>query len=272
MTPKIKTLVPWYGANRMLAHLVGEELRGCTWCGLPFAGGMSELLYIDSRTIVVNDLHLDVINLAEVIKDDLLREKLYSELPGVPFHPITLKTAQKYCLETRLEVKDIPDYVRAKNYFIASWQGRSGMSGTDKEFTGNLPVRWHADGGDSNVRYRSAIESLAAWGNIFVRCNFTTEDVFTWLVPVNDRSDCALYCDSPFPEGGELYSHSFTEQDHRALAKWLNRYNKIRLVMRFYDHPLVRELYRAEDGWIYKHSIGRKQSNAPADELLIRKR
>lgn len=43
----ITALAPWFGSNRMLARYVGEELAGCQWVGVPFAGGMAEIFQIE---------------------------------------------------------------------------------------------------------------------------------------------------------------------------------------------------------------------------------
>lgn len=67
----ISCLAPWFGSNRMLAHEVGRALSGCEWVGIPFAGGMAELPQIRARTIVANDLHKHIINLAEVVADEI---------------------------------------------------------------------------------------------------------------------------------------------------------------------------------------------------------
>src|SRR5581483_2099678 len=71
---KITCLAPWYGSNRMLAAHVGKALDGCSWVGLPFCGGMSEVPHIKARTIVCNDRHRAILNLAAVVRDD--RESL----------------------------------------------------------------------------------------------------------------------------------------------------------------------------------------------------
>src|SRR6516225_3546772 len=94
----IHTLVPWFGSNRLLGPHVGEELAGCSWVGVVFAGGMPELLHIkDARTIVVNDVHRHVINLARVVKNDKLKDQLVRDLDATLFHPDELAEAQIIC-------------------------------------------------------------------------------------------------------------------------------------------------------------------------------
>lgn len=54
-TPTTTALAQWFGSNRILGHAVGEALAGCRWVGIPFAGGMPELLHLTARTVVVSD-------------------------------------------------------------------------------------------------------------------------------------------------------------------------------------------------------------------------
>jgi site-specific DNA-adenine methylase len=265
--PKIRSIAPWFGSNRTLAKNVGEQLRGCKWVGVPFAGGMSELLHITASTIVVNDLHRDVINLACVLQHEIGKSWLVKQAQGMPFHPDILEQAQDVC---RVEPPPFehPDCLRALWYFVACWMGRSAKAGTDAEFSGGLPIRWSASGGDSNTRYRSAIESLEAWGEIMQRCNFSTLDVFDFLAKVKDEPKHGLYLDPPFPDAGDLYKHKFTEAQHRQLSERLTEFQHVRIVCRFYDHPLIREIY-SQDDWDWKFATGRKQSNETAEEVLI---
>ena len=46
----ITALAPWFGSNRTLAENVGRALAGCEWVGVPFAGGMCELLPVGIGT------------------------------------------------------------------------------------------------------------------------------------------------------------------------------------------------------------------------------
>lgn len=97
--PELTTtaLAPWFGSNRMLAPLVGQELRGCKWVGVPFGGGMAEVAHIKASTIVVSDLHRHVINLALCVKSDEHRGHLVRILDSQPFHPTMLEAAQRTC-------------------------------------------------------------------------------------------------------------------------------------------------------------------------------
>lgn len=262
--PAIGALAAWFGSNRSLAHLVGEHLAGCEWVGVPFAGGMCEIPHIKARTVLVNDLHRNVINLATCVRDWWLRKTLLSRLRDTIFHPDTLAEAQRILAED-----DSPRVVKAWAYFVVCWMTRSGTAGTDQERTASLALRWTAGGGDSAVRFRSAVRSIAEWSRVFARCTFSTMDALDFLDRVNDADGHGAYCDPPFPDAGERYSHSFAEADQRQLAAKLASFRRVRCVVRFYDHPLIRELY-PESLWTWHRPEGGKtQANKAAPEVLL---
>lgn len=263
----IKALAPWFGGSRFLAPEVGKLLAGCRWVGVPFAGGMPELRHIDAPTIVVSDVHRHIINLAWCLADPRIGPILYRQLRRLPFHPEVLSDAQEW-LKIQEPPGRMPDREAAFRYFVAVWMGRSGKAGGVDEFNGGLPVRWNANGGDSNTRYRSAVSSIYSWRRILARVNLVVQDCFEFLGNVQDEVGHGIYCDPPFPDCGVKYRHSFTHDQHRDLARALAGFHRARVVCRFYDHPLIRELY-APEKWTWQHFTGRKQSNADAPEVLL---
>lgn len=268
----VTALVPWFGGNRMLASHVGTALAGCKWVGVVFAGGMSELPHIDARTIVVNDQHRHVINLARVVASDVLRPTLVRRLRRKVFHPDELKGAQQKCKDHLPERE--PDINLAEAYFISSWIGRSSKAGIHDEFNGRPAIRWKADGGDSMVRYQSALRMLVPFSRTLRRCTFETMDGLDFLGRCEDTPGNGVYCDPPFPVAGRRYRHnagqtSAEERDwHTRLRDSLLRFQASRVVCRFYEHPLIRELY-PETQWQWQALEGRKQSNDVAAEVLI---
>jgi DNA adenine methylase len=282
MAKAVSALVPYFGSNRLLAHRVGELLAGCTHAVVPFAGGMSELLHITARTIVVGDLHRDVINLANVLRDPEMGSRLIRELRRLPFHEDVLRFAQEQCRSEAEPPAGQPvwdrlwNYHLALNYFVCAWMGRNGTAGTDGEFRGGLSVRWDAGGGDSATRFRSAVEALRDWRKVIPRCTFLVRDCFELLADVKDRAGHGIYCDPPFPDAGEGYRHnpgpagSAEERAfHVRLAQRLSEFKACKVVLRFYRHPLVEELYPvAQWRWVELKG-GKTQTNAPAPEVLL---
>lgn len=279
----VSALAGWFGGNRMLASHVGDAMRGCSWVGVVFAGGMSELPHIDARTIVVNDLHRHIINCARCVADDVLRPQMIRRLRRKAFHPEELADAQQRCLlreEGALHgvgsmVTGTLSLEWAIDYFVCCWMNRGGKAGIDSEFNGRPSVRWKADGGDSMVRYQSAIRMLAEFSRTLRRCTFETMDAFDFLARCEDNDDSGIYADPPFPEVGRRYKHNAgqTAAEERAwhtrLRDALQRFERTRVVARFYDHPMVRELYHEATGWHWQQLEGRTQANREAPEVLL---
>jgi DNA adenine methylase len=271
-------IAPWFGSNRTLAENVGRALEGCRWVGVPFAGGMSELLHIRAPSVVVGDLHTHVLNLAAVIADRVLNPQLRDRLAALPCHPDVLAEAQDRCRQReadqdaawfgaglRLGALDL-DW--ALDYFVCVWLSRNGCAGTKGEFNAGHSVRWDANGGDSATRFRNATDGLAAWGEVMRACNFVRLDVLKFLADVKDETEHGIYCDPPFPDVGDAYKFAFDEDQQRRLAKKIASFKRCRVVVRYYDHPLIRELY-PEPLWKWHRFEGKKQTNEVATEEVL---
>jgi site-specific DNA-adenine methylase len=284
--PKMTTmaLAGWFGANRLLAETVGKTLGKCEHIVVPFAGGCCELKYLDARTIIINDRHSHVINLARVVADPLRLPILQESIDALIFHPDELEWAQETCKRIEMEVEDdsglfpasqrfaIYDSARqiewARAFFVACWMGRGGNAGTDGEFNSGISLRYDANGGDSNVRYRSAASSLRAWHEILKRGNFTCEDFRAVLAKAKDQAGHGIYADAPWPDAGDGYKHKFIERDQRDLAARLSEFKTARVLIRFGVHPLIEELYpRTKWRWLEQES--RCQHNRDVREALI---
>jgi DNA adenine methylase len=267
----------------MLARHVGEELRRCEFVGVLFAGSMSELPHIDARSIVVNDKHRHLMNLASVAADPVLGPSLYRKLRRAAYHPDELSAAQARCrlMEptstgaslfggSSTDAPAMRDLQWAYDYFVSAWMIRHATAGTRGEFNGGIAMRYDAGGGDNAVHFRNAIGSLVKWRReVLWRCNFTTLDFREFLTRCcKDKPGHGYYSDSPFPDAGDGYKHSFNDGDHRDLAQMLSRYTQARIVCRFYDHPLIRELYPS-NRWTWLMRSGRTQTNAGAPEVLL---
>ena len=273
--PAIGAIAPWFGSARLLGPAVGQLLEGANWVGVPFAGSMSEIPYLRARTIVVNDLHKGVITLARVVSDEMLGLKLYRRLRRHALHPDDLAESQGICrkMEELAHCHGAPDQETilrwAEAMFVASWLARSGSAGTKSEFDAKLSLRWAAGGGDSAVRFQNAIRSINAWRRSLRRATFSSIDAFAFLHKCKDLPQHAIYCDQPFPGGpGDKYKYHFTLQQTKRLSVELLRFRQARVVSRFYDHPIVRELY-PETEWTWHHLSGRKQTNEAAPEVLL---
>lgn len=271
---KIKALVPgWYGGNRMGAERVGELLRGCEWVGVACVGGFSEVRCIESRTILVNDTNLHLMNLARVAAHPVYGAKLWRRLRRVMFDAETLGRAQQRCRDIESSYGDINVVWEAMldwaiNYFICATMGRNGTAGTKNELKAGISVRYNASGGDSVVRFRGAIDGLRDWRNILSRCQFCTDDIFDFLDKCHDKQGHGVYVDCPWPDDGKNYRGDFDEAKQRKLASRLECFDHARVVVRFGDHPLVRELYPV-NRWNWIEVVRRTQANKDKAEGLL---
>jgi site-specific DNA-adenine methylase len=279
MSRSITALAPWYGSARIVGPHVGHLLSGCDWLGIPFAGGMSELAHVKARTVLVGDLHRHVINLAAVVADPVLNERLRERLAAAPFHPDVFSGSQEFCQlverlqsefsRDRVSLSRIPDLDWAYHYFITAWMSRSATAGTDREFQAGLSVRWEAGGGDSVTRFRNATAALAEWQAIMARCTFVCLDVFEFLGKVKDAEKHAVYLDPPWFKDGDCYRHKFTVDQHKEMARRLAGFSAARIVVRAGDHPFVRELYPEAGRWRWHEIEGRTMANKTKAEALI---
>lgn len=283
MGKKVTTLLPVFGGNRMNAERPGELLGKCDWIGIPFAGGMPEIPYMQARSIVVNDLHRHIVNCARACRD--YSSGMVEYLEQTIFHPDSLSSAQEYCKKIKLAQFVTDEDIRSEldglngchfgaavNYFVSQWMGRSGNGSTVKEFGGNVSTRWNANGGDSNTRFRSATNAIHDFAREFRRCCFTCLDFRKFLENVPDDTGTGLYCDAPWPDAGEQYQHPFTEQDHAQLNYAMERFLNARIVMRFGEHPMIRSLYAEKYGWRWIPATGRTQGNSKQTEWFITRR
>ncbi|MGH7130999.1 MAG: hypothetical protein ACREJO_03535 [Phycisphaerales bacterium] len=291
---KISALAPWFGGNRSGAGEVGKLLGRLAWCGVVFAGGCAELPEIDARAGVANDLHCHLINLARVVKDDRLVVEMLELVDGMLFHPVEYAEAQTRCVarvkgaevaalpggagglfggedEPAPAAMMMPDVQWAADYFACCWMGRGGSAGRDTEFQQGQALRWTPSGGGSAKRWRSAVESLRAWCHALKLWEFTRLDAFEFLAQCRDMAGVGIYADAPWPDDGDRYEFKFDTAKQRRLAKVLTGFTTARVVVRFGDHPLIRELYTEADGWRW-HALESKnqQGNAVAEVLLVR--
>lgn len=281
--PEMSTtaLAPWFGSNRDNAEAVGVELGPLAWVGVPFTGGGCELRHIKTRAGVANDLHRHMVNLGRVINTAELKRTLAEKLAGTLFHPDELADAQRRCLQREAapggewfglsedaSPTNQPDVAWAYDYFICCWMGRSAMAGTAKEFDGKLSTRWTSSGGDSAVRFRSATDSLEGWHQALLPWSFSCIDAFKFIPRVNDAPTHGIYCDAPWPNKGDDYKHAFDVTMQRRLAEEMGRFKQTRVVIRYEDHPLIRELY-PEGRWTWARRKSRNQGNNQVAEVLI---
>lgn len=253
----VKATIPAYGGKRTLAPAVVEELGPHTQYFEPFCLSMAILFAKPaSQKETVNDLYGYATNLALVLQHRPLAEALYERLQRVLFCQGLLEAAQQ---QLALFRRDLPaghpvDQDVAFYYFIASWMGRNGTSGTDREDY-QICVRWTKNGGSPTVRWRHAIASIPWWHDRLRNVCILRRDAFELIPKFEDVAGTAIYLDPPYTassrsrmDGCGRYVYEFKPEDHRRLCKMARRFKKARVVISYYDCPEIRRLY---DGWTF---------------------
>ncbi len=240
---EITALAPWFGAKRNLASEIVAELGPHRVYWEPFCGGMSVLLAKDPCVMeTANDLHGDLVNLARVIQDERLGAKLYRRLRRTWMsEQLYIEAAERYhaCGYSGDGPADLD---AAYDYFLCAWLGRNGVAGTGS-YNQGFCVRYTANGGHAAKRWTSATDSIPAWRRRLRNVTILCRDAFDLFERIDDVPGTAIYVDPPYLVKGAKYIHDFTSADHQRLADAMARFRNTRVVVSYYDHPRLVELY-----------------------------
>ncbi len=288
----IKAIAPWFGGKRGMAPEIVRQIGGHRYYFEPFCGSLAVLFAKPkSSHEVVCDLHLDVANLARVLQYEDQAVSLYDWLQRTLFcEALFAKSLER--LKGEPTDGPVAELQRAYDFFVVSWMGRGGDSGTTLGRQGpQMAMRWTQNGGPGAVRFRSAIESIPAWHDRLRNVQILCRDAFGVLPKISDEPGVAIYADPPYPpetlRGDARYEHDFEAKpddlqmlvgrtdDHESLAYELRRFEHARVVVSCYDCDRYRRLY---DGWTFidcargknLHSQGGRGSRrSTAPEVLI---
>lgn len=242
---RLSALAPWYGAKRTMASTIIEELGKHIAYWEPFCGSMAVLLAKPSSSMeTVNDLHGDLINLARCVQDRIAGPALYRRLRRSPMSQELFAESRERCLAAQHKFVGI-DEQRAYDYFLTSWQGMSGISGS-QQYNLNFARKFTKAGGGAAKRFSSAVDSIPAWRRRLRTVTILRSDGVELVEKIEDAQGVVIYCDPPYLAKGAKYLHDFDWIAHRRLAKALRRFTKTRVIVSYYAHPDLAALY---PGW-----------------------
>lgn len=240
---KITAIAPWFGGKRNIAMTIVEELGPHRVYWEPFCGSMSVLMAKPPCVMeTVNDLHGDLINLARVIQDERLGSQLYRRLRRTLMSEVLHQEAAVRYRAHRYGKDMTPDVDCAYDYFLCAWLGRNGVAGT-QSYNQGFCVRYTANGGRAATRWTSVVESIPAWRRRLRNVTVLCRNGFEILARLNDEPGSVCYCDPPYLVKGAKYVHDFTAEQHEELAAAVHRFKYTRVVVSYYDHPRLAELY-----------------------------
>ena len=261
---RTKSAAFYYGSDSKVASELAGLLDRCSHVTIPFCGGMSILPHLKASHVVANDLLSRVIHFYRVVSGRcglIAQQELFDRCDHTLSHPDEIELAKEF------RNADVPTVDAAWSFWAEVAIGRKGAGGTLRQGASSS-VRRTANGGGNASRITTAAQELRAWAEEFKRCEFTKEDFRDVLPEVADEPDCGLYCDPPWVGAGNEYIHKFDEADHRDLCNGLKRFEHARIVVRYGDHPLIRELY---DGWSCAERESGTQAGGTAKEIWLTK-
>lgn len=251
--------VPWYGAKRgrVIRPRIIAELGPHRSYWEIFCGSMAVLFGKPVCSLeTVNDLHGDLINLAQVMRHPTLGAMLYRRLRRVLFHEDVLQEAiAALSLPMPGPLGDQARLQRAFWFFVHSWFVRNGYCGTVTTDPGSFAVRFTHSGGSPSRRWTSAVSSIPAMRKRLRQVVILRRDAFELLGDIADRDGVAIYADPPYLVKSCRYVHDFSgdgsppgllgtsADDHCRLAESLGRFKRARVVVSYYAHEHLTTLY-----------------------------
>lgn len=244
---KIKAVAPWFGGKRTMAPRIVKELgEHRAYWGLCCGSMAVEFAKEPSSMETCIDLHGDLTNLCFVLKDEGMAVDLYGRMSRMTLsRELFYQSAEVIRLESAPGDSDPADIDRAVHYLTVSWFGRNGVAGTSS-YNAGFCARYTKNGGHAAKRFLSAVDSIPAWHHRLRNITVMRDDIFKHLHRIKDAPGTVIYCDPPYLVKGAKYLHDFDGLHHKQLAEGFGRFEKTRVVVSYYDHPLLDQYY---EGW-----------------------
>ncbi len=221
----------------------------------PFCGSMAVLL---AKPVAghetVNDLNGHVVNLGRCLQDADTADWLFSRLQRTLLSEDVFEHERRYLDANSGQLALVEDGGDRALHFgdlayawlVVSWMGRNGVSGLQDYNGRGVAVRWTHSGGHGGRRFATMVDSIPAWVQRLRAVTILRRDAFELLERIEDQAGTAIYCDPPYLVKGAKYEHDFEDGDHGRLAALLARFGRARVVVSYYDHPRLAELYPPE--------------------------
>lgn len=244
---KIKAILPYFGGKRKLASRIVDVLGDHRVYWEPFCGSMAVLMAkptVEMET--VNDLFDDLINLARVLADRGLAFELYDRVSRTLYCESLWRDARERWGTAGAVIDNMPDIERAYDYFVVSWMGINGVSGTER-CNYQFALRWCRGGGQGARRWNSVVQSIPAWHKRLANVVIVNRDGFEIIENIKDDSVTAVYIDPPYLDKSDKYLHDFSDDEHKKLAELLRCFEKAKVVISYYDDDRLADLYGPAD-------------------------
>ncbi len=214
-------LIPfgWYGGK--FSHLAWllPLLPKCHHYCEPFAGSGAVLLNRPPSAIeTYNDVDGEVVNFFRVLRDE--KEKLVEAIGLTPF------SREEFAVACKLDPKLTP-LERARRFYVRARQVRTGLAQTASLGRwANCKNTSRAGMSGAISRWLGAIDDLPQIAERLLRVQIENRPASD-VIRLYDSPDTLFYCDPPYIHDtrgdAKAYGYEMTNQEHKDLAKLLNR-------------------------------------------------
>lgn len=249
---KLGSLLPYYGAKRRLAPTIVRQLGAHKAYYELCAGSMAVLLAKPRcRPEIAVDLYGALVNLARVLASPRWPE-LRRRVARTLIHEAVFKAAVArerdllasggggWPVAESSAYADVSDACLDAAYLtlMLGWMGRSGVAG--RPGSHSFGVHWVPTAANP---WPGVARSIRSWHERLAGVEILQRDAVLVAERAPDRAGVAVYADPPYIVEGGHYAHAFTDAQHRAFAAALNAKRHARVVVSYYEHPLLEELY-----------------------------
>ena len=266
---KTKSALSYFGSDSEVSKELASFFDHCKHVSIPFVGGASIIPHLSGK-IVASDLNDAAINFYQVAKgvrgpDE--QTALFDRCANTLSHPAELT-------EAAAKIDSSVAHERAWAYWASCWIPRKGNGGTRRQevaikgLKSKPSIRRTANGGNNADRLVTIAADLTAWADHFKRCEFSVGCFREEMPKYSDRMENGVYIDAPWYEAGDRYLHNFEDIDHVDLEQLARRFELATVVIRYGDHPWIRDIYSG-DRWKIELKDSRTQANVRKPELWI---
>ena len=273
----VKSLAPWVGTNAQMTTQIVRQIgpNPRAYWEVFLGGGSTLLEKKPSPKESINDIHPVLMNMVAVLASERCGE-LNERLANTTFAQSIFDDAVALLSETfeppiasATKVSDA-QLAWAWAAFVQWWMGKGGMAGGPGE--GSISIRYDSRGGSMPSRFRSACDSVLWFRQRLARVGIYNMDTMRLLEKIEDRVGTVIYADPTFIEKDHLYTYTLktkkasegmfdpSSDDHDRLSELLRRYTDTRVVLRYYNHQRIPELY--PDWWLVDCSRTKQITNS----------
>ncbi|MDR9504739.1 DNA adenine methylase [Brevibacillus agri] len=254
-----KSPLIWFGGKAtILGHILEliEQVDHDTY-NEPFGGSARVIAEKPPGKVdVYNDINDDAVNFLMVVNED--PERFYQAVKKLPYSRSLFEQWQEELFHYRRRGGYISNFDRAVRFFYVNRLGIYGGGLNHKSGFKHSPKH------NSPKSYQGVCERIHEFADR-MRLVIIERHDFRDNIKTYDTPRTLHYVDPPYVGSEHRYPGDFDENDHRDLAKLLNK-AKGKVILSYYDCDLVRELY---PGW-YRKEIKAKKNTVVSGEGYTR--